>query len=195
MLRKIAPWVFLALAVVGLLEREKARAREAGRVEVLTEQRDSALTVLDSTRTMDSVRITELQGVVDTASSAAEALHVVNDSLAGELDEALTQVPDVVVREVIRAVVDTLRAECDSCAVALAASEEQSAQLLLSWNTEKREHDATRLLLDRVQGMKKQKVFSLGITLGVAAIYDGQMRYGPGATAGVSVCILCLFGG
>lgn len=198
MLAKIAPWVLLALAVFGLLEREKARAREAGRVEVLTEQRDSALTVLDSTRTEDSVRVVELQGIVDTAGSAAEALHVANDSLADELEEALANVPEPEIREVIRSVVDTLRAECDSCAVALEASKEQSAQLLLSWNNEKKEHDATRLLLGRVQGAKTQPIFHFDLTLGLTGLYDLKEQgfvVGPGVTAGVSICILCIFGG
>lgn len=195
---KIAPWAIIVAVLFGALQLEKARAREAGRVEVLTEQRDSALAVLDSSRVADSLRVVELQGVVDTASAATEALRIANDSLANELDDALTRVPDVVVREVIRAVVDTLQAECDSCAVALEASKEQSAQLLLSWNTEKREHDNTRALLDRVQERSSQSIFHFDVTFGAGAVYDfsdQKIKVGPGLTAGVSVCIKCLFGG
>jgi hypothetical protein len=172
LLVKALPWLLLGGAVFGGIKVLQANARAQGRIEVLIEQRDSALVVHDSA-------MFAIQQTVDSQQTVYDSLKGTETVL---IEELLVEVPDTVLVERIRTVIDTIRARCFVC-------EQQRDLLQLGLDREKAQHRITRNLLTTVRAQSGRR-FSFAVTLGVSTVYDlidKNMHVGPGVTVGISI--------
>ena len=172
-LLKAGPWVLIAAAAFGWFKAKQAEARAEGRHEVLAAQHDSVLTVLDEERAITLGTVTVIQERIDTLTV------LVSDSA---VNDVIDQIPDVVVRERVRTVVDTLRTVCLLC-------QRQVTLLSDALTRETNTHLITRGLLaeERKRG---NSWISIGVTAGVSTVYTGQWHVGPGLTFGIQLRIL-----
>ena len=190
LLAKITPYALLAAAAFGWLQTEKARAREAGRVELLLQQRDSVLAVHDAAQSALRSEIALMRDSLTSLDSTRLALRKSNVVLREGFDSAMKSIRNPEVREIIVATVDTLQMECDICNAQLDLSWNISDSLKVGWDNELAQHNLTRTLLAQVREAKRPGKISLGIALGVAGIWDGSaVKIGPGVTAGVQLRI------
>lgn len=169
-LLKSAPWALIAIAAFGWFKSEQAEARAEGRREVLAAQHDSVLVVLDKERAIALDTVTVIQERIDTLE-----LQVTPEAI----DSALAEIPDPVVRERVRTVVDTLRTVCMLC-------QRQVTLLSSALDVEVSHHNITRGLLHAEQ-LRKESWISFGATVGVGAVYAGQPAFGPGVMVGITV--------
>lgn len=174
LLLKALPYLLLGGAAFGWFKAQQAEAREAGRNEVLMEQRDSVLAVHDSVQAVLRDSVAQLQNHRD-------ALRVYTDTA---LTTVLAEAPDTVWAERVRVVVDSIKLDCALC-------RRQVNILTQALASETTEHTATRGLLAVAQRQRRTKRVALSLQIAPIVFDVTRQEWNAGVfvSAGVSINI------